>query len=61
MPPKSGSSRGEASRELEELLREMTHDGVAAARWSWRVAHRVGRAGLRWVEKTADAISRELE
>jgi len=47
--------------EAEQLLRDVARDGVAAARIGWRIANRVGHAGLRMAEHVADEALDELE
>ena len=61
MATKSGKTRGSTRQAAGDLVREVVRDGVVAARETWRLAHRVGSVGLRWFEKAADEIIRELE
>jgi hypothetical protein len=47
--------------EAEQLVRDMAHDSVHAARIGWRIASRVGTTGLRWAERATDDLLAELE
>jgi hypothetical protein len=47
--------------EAEELLREIAHDSVDAARSGYRIARRAGRMGLRWLDEASDRALRELD
>ena len=42
-------------------MREIAHDSLDAARTGYRIARRVGRVGLRWMDEAADRALTELD
>ena len=47
--------------EAEQLVRDVARDTVQAARLGWRIASRVGEAGLRWAERATDRVIKEVD
>jgi hypothetical protein len=45
---------------MDQLLREMTRDGVAAARRGWKLATRVGSLALKKAEEVTDQVADDL-
>jgi len=53
------TERREIADEVQSLANDVARDALAAARISLRLAERVGREGLHWVEKTADRVLKD--
>ncbi|MCI4347991.1 MAG: hypothetical protein L3J97_05165 [Thermoplasmata archaeon] len=51
-PPGIGS-------EVQALANDVARDALAAARIGLRLAERIGRRGLGWVERTADRVLKD--
>ena len=60
MSDKPSASRS-AVTEAERLADDVGRDLIAAARVGWRLANRVGRAGVRWAEKATERLEEAVE
>ena len=61
MSPARSANRPSLEAEAEQLVREIAHDSIEAARTGYHIARRLGQVGLRWIDEASDRALTELD